>query len=312
MDVNLTSITEFILVGLSGQRRTQLLLFVVILVTYCLTIMGNLVVILLIQFNSRLQTPMYFFLMNLSSLEICYVTSTEPQMLAHLLAGSGVISYIHCGVQMFGYLSFGVAETLLLAVMAYDRYLAICQPLLYPVAMDKWHQMHLASCCWALGFLYGAIYVGCTFRHSYCSANHINHFICEMPAVLKLACDDTHITQSVFLVIAGVGILISITIVLTSYGVILFSVLQMQSSTGLRKAFSTCASHLIVVLLFYGSVIFTYVIPRSVTFSDWDKSIALFYVVVTPFLNPIIYTLRNKDIHEAVGRTLHRCGFEPK
>ncbi|XP_015268225.1 PREDICTED: olfactory receptor 5V1-like [Gekko japonicus] len=303
---NLTSITEFILVGLSSQQKTQLLLFVIILLTYSLTIMGNLAVILLVWFDTRLQTPMYYFLMHLSGLEICYVTSTEPQMLAHLLAGNGVISYIHCAAQLFCYLLFGAAECLLLAVMAYDRYLAICQPLLYPVAMDKWRQTHLASSCWAAGFLFGAIYVGCTFHHSYCGPNHINHFMCEMPLILKLACDDTHITQTIIFVLAGVGLLIPISVVLTSYVVILLSVLQIRSVTGMSKAFSTCASHLIVVTVFYGTVVFTYVIPRSVTSSDRDKKMALFYVVVTPFLNPIIYTLRNKDVHEAVARVLQR------
>ncbi|XP_060110860.1 olfactory receptor 2D2-like [Heteronotia binoei] len=313
MDIkNLTSITEFILVGLSSQRKTQLLLFVAVLLTYSLTILGNLVVILLVWFDTHLQSPMYYFLMHLSSLEICYVTSTEPQMLAHLLAGNGVISYTCCAAQLFGYLCFGAAECFLLAVMAYDRYLAICQPLLYPVVMDRWRQMYLASSCWAGGFLGGAIYVGCTFRHSYCGPNRINHFICEMPSVLKLACDDTHVTQTIIFVLAGVGILITIVIVLTSYVVILFSVLQMRSVTGLHKALSTCASHLIVVTVFYGTDIVTYVIPRSETFSDRDKNIALFYVVITPFLNPIIYTLRNKDVHEAVARALRRGRFESK
>ncbi|XP_060110859.1 olfactory receptor 5V1-like [Heteronotia binoei] len=309
---NLTSITEFILVGFSSQRKTQLLLFVVLLLIYLLTIMGNMVVILLVQFDSCLQTPMYYFLMHLSGLEICYVTSTEPQMLAHLLAGNGVISYSRCAAQLFGYLSFGAAECLLLAIMAYDRYLAICQPLLYPIAMDRWHQMQLASSCWAAGFIFGAIYVGCTFCHAYCGPNCIDHFLCEMPLVLKLACDDTHITQTIVLVLAGFGILIAVIVVLTSYVVIVLSVLKMRSVTGLRKAFSTCASHLIVVTVFYGIVIFTYVVPRSETSSDRDKNIALFYVVVTPFLNPIIYTLRNKDVHEAVAKVLRRGGFEPK
>ncbi|XP_077171559.1 olfactory receptor 2G3-like [Paroedura picta] len=309
---NLTSITEFILVGLSAQRRTQLLLFVTILLTYSFTVMGNLVVILLAWFDSHLQTPMYFFLMHLSCIEICYVTSTEPQMLAHLLAGNGVISYSRCVGQIFVALSLGAAECFLLGVMAYDRYLAICQPLQYPVAMDKWRQMQLASGCWATGFLFGAIYVGCTFRHSYCGPNRINHFMCELPVVLQLACDDTHITQAVVFVMAGLVLLIPISVVLTSYVVILFSVIQIQSASGWRKALSTCSAHLTVVTVFYGTVISMYLIPRSMTFSDRDKMVALFYVVVTPFLNPIIYTLRNKDVHEAVARVLRRGGLEPK
>ncbi|XP_060110857.1 olfactory receptor 5AP2-like [Heteronotia binoei] len=306
---NLTSITEFILVGLSNQRTTQLLLFVAILLTYSLTIMGNLVVILLVRFDPCLQTPMYYFLMHLSSLEIFYVTSTEPQMLAHLLAGNGVISYTRCAAQLFDSLSLGASECFLLAVMAYDRYLAICQPLLYPVVMDRGCQMQLASSCWVGGFLYGTIYVGCTFYHTYCGPNRINHFMCEMPLVLKLACDDTHISQTIVFVLAGVGLLISIIVVVTSYTIILFSVLQMRSVTGLRKAFSTCVSHLIVVTMFYGTILFMYAIPHSETSLNHDKNIALFYVVGTPFLNPIIYTLRNKDVHKAVARVLRRGGF---
>nr|XP_056720135.1 olfactory receptor 472-like [Euleptes europaea] len=307
---NLTSITEFIFVGLSNHRKTQTMLFVVILLTYTLTLMGNLVVIMLVRFDSRLQAPMYYFLMHLSGLEICYVTSTEPQMLAHLLAGNGIISFTRCVAQIFVSLSLGVAECFLLGVMAYDRYLAICQPLLYPVVMDRWRQMHLASSCWATGFVIGAIYVGCTFRHSYCGPNRINHFVCELPVVLKLACDDIHITQVIVSVIAGLVLLVPISVILTSYAVILFSVLQIRSATGWRKAFSTCTSHLVVVTVYYGTVISMYLIPRSTTFSDRDKQIAVFYVVVTPFLNPVIYTLRNKDVHEAVARVLRRSRFQ--
>ncbi|XP_054850206.1 olfactory receptor 2D3-like [Eublepharis macularius] len=309
---NLTSVREFIFVGLSNHRKTQVLLFVVILLTYSLTIIGNLAVIMLVRFDSRLQTPMYYFLMHLSGLEICYVTSTEPQMLAHLLAGNGVISFTRCAAQIFVALSLGTAECFLLGVMAYDRYLAICQPLLYAVAMDRWRQMQLASACWATGFLFGVIYVGCTFRHSYCGPNHINHFMCELPVVLKLACDDTHITQAIVFVMAGLVLLIPISVVLTSYSAILFSVLQIQSVTGWRKAFSTCASHLVVVTVFYGTVISMYLIPRSSTFSDHNKQIAMFYVLVTPFLNPVIYTLRNKEVHAAVAKVLRRGRFEQK
>nr|XP_056720137.1 olfactory receptor 2D2-like [Euleptes europaea] len=309
---NLTAITEFVFVGLSNHRKTQMVLFVVILLTYTLTLMGNLVVIMLVRFDSRLQTPMYYFLMHLSGLEICYVTSTEPQMLAHLLAGNGIISFTRCAAQIFVALSLGAAECFLLGVMAYDRYLAICRPLLYPVAMGSWRQMHLATGCWATGFLFGAIYVGCAFRHSYCGPNRINHFMCELPVVLKLACDDTHVTQAIVFVMAGLVLLVPISVILTSYAAILYSVLQIRSATGWRKAFSTCTSHLVVVTVFYGTVISMYLIPRSTTFSDRDKQIAVFYVVVTPFLNPVIYTLRNKDVHEAAARVLRRGGFEPK
>ncbi|XP_060110861.1 putative olfactory receptor 2B8 [Heteronotia binoei] len=309
---NLTSITEFILVGFSNQRKTRLLFFVAILLAYTLTILVNLMVILLVQFDSHLQTPMYYFLTHLSGLEIFYVTSTEPQMMAHLLAGNGVISYNRCAAQIFVALSVGATECFLLGIMAYDRFLAICQPLLYPVAMDRWQQTQLASSSWAAGFFCASIYVGCTFCHFYCGPNQMDHFMCEMPFVLKLACDDTHISQAIISVVAGSVLLVPVCIVLTSYGFILYSVLQIRSATGLRKAFSTCGSHLIVVTSFYGTLFATYVIPRSETSSDRDRKIAVFYVVFTPFLNPIIYTLRNKDVHAAVARALRRGRLKQK
>ncbi|XP_048372733.1 olfactory receptor 2D2-like [Sphaerodactylus townsendi] len=305
---NVTLITEFIFVGLSNDRKTRIVLFVVILLTYTLTIMGNLAVITLVRSDSHLQTPMYYFLMHLSCLEICYVTCTEPQMLAHLLAGKGAISFTRCMVQILAAMLMGAAECSLLAVMAYDRYLAICQPLLYPVAMGRWQQMLLASSCWAIGLFFGTVFVGCALRHSYCGPNRMNHFMCELPVVLQLACDDTHTTEVVVFALSALGILIPISIILISYAVILFSVLQIRSATGWHKAFSTCASHLVVVTLFYGTLVSMYLIPRSAASSDRGKHISVFYVVVTPLLNPVIYTLRNKDIHQAVGRVLRRGG----
>ncbi|XP_054850997.1 olfactory receptor 2D3-like [Eublepharis macularius] len=303
---NSTSISEFILEGLSHHRKTQNLLFVVLLLIYSLTLVGNLVIILLVQTNTQLHTPMYFFLMHLSGVEICYVTSTEPQMLAHLLSGNGAISFTRCAIQMYMVLSMGSAECFLLGVMAYDRYLAICRPLNYTVAMDRWRQLQLASACWSGGFLSGVIYMGCTFRHPFCGPNHVNHFICEMPVVLKLASADTHITEAVISVQAGLILLGPFSVILASYALILFSVMKMHSATGRYKAFSTCASHLVVVTMFYGTVISMYMRPTSGTAPAHDKQIAVFYIVVTPLLNPVIYTLRNKDVHGAIAKLLQR------
>nr|XP_056720141.1 olfactory receptor 5L1-like [Euleptes europaea] len=309
---NFTSITEFILVGLSSDHEIQNLLFVVILLIYTVTLVGNLGIIMLVLVDSRLHTPMYFFLTHLSGMEICYVTSTIPQMLAHLQAGHGGLSLLRCALQMYVALSLGSAEALLLGVMAYDRYLAICRPLTYATAMGRWRQFQLASACWVCGFFGSVICVFLTFTHPFCGSGLINHFICELPMVLKLACDDTLITETIVFLLAAVVILGPLSVILTSYGLILFSVSQMQSARGLRKAFSTCGSHLAVVTLFYGTTTFIYIVPQSGTSPDNEKRIAVFYVVVTPLLNPVIYTLRNKDVHEAIAKVVRRLGFEQK
>ncbi|XP_066486788.1 olfactory receptor 2D2-like [Tiliqua scincoides] len=306
---NLTSaITEFILEGLSNDRKTQILLFIVILTVYLVTVMGNLVIILLVQVDSRLHTPMYFFLSNLSGLEICYVTSTVPQMLAHLLAGNGVISFTRCAAQIYFSLSLGSTECILLGVMAYDRYLAICSPLVYTIAMNRGCQWQLASVSWVGGFLFPIINVSCMLRLPFCGPNHISRFVCELPVVLKLACGNTQAIALVVFVEAALILLIPLSVILASYGFILYSVLKMKSAAGRTKAFSTCASHLLVVTLFYGTIMSMYMRPRSGRDPDSDKTIAVFYIVVTPLLNPIIYTLRNKDVHAAGALVLRRIG----
>ncbi|XP_062993064.1 olfactory receptor 2D3-like [Elgaria multicarinata webbii] len=309
---NHTSLSEFILVGLSNHRKTQILLFVVILIIYTFTLVGNLVIIMLVRADPHLHTPMYFFLTHLSGLEICYVSSTVPQMLAHLLSGNGTISFTRCAAQMYIALSLGSTEGLLLGIMAYDRYLAICHPLLYAIAMDKWRQLQLTSASWAGGFLLSMMNVGCTLRLPFCGPNHINHFFCELPVVLRLSCGDTHLTEAIIFGAAILILVVPLSVILTSYGLILSSILQMQSAAGRSKAFSTCASHLAVVTLFYGTVISMYMRPRSGTTPDHDKKIAVFYIVVTPLLNPIIYTLRNKDVHGAVAKVLQKLGFGKK
>ncbi|XP_054850184.1 olfactory receptor 5A2-like [Eublepharis macularius] len=309
---NLTCTTGFILMGLSNDRETQILLFVLILFIYSFTLVGNLGIILLVQTDSHLHTPMYFFLTHLSSVEICYVTSTIPQMLTHLLLGHGGVSLIQCALQMYVALAMGTAEAFLLGVMAYDRFLAICRPLIYATAMGRCRQLQLASGCWVGGFCVAVVCVIITFSHPFCGPCCVNHFICEIPMVLKLACDDTHTTEFILFLFASMDILIPFSVILISYGLILLSVFQMRSATGLRKAFSTCGSHLAVVTLFYGTTTFTYIIPQSERSPSNEKQIAVFYVVVTPLLNPIIYTLRNKDVHEAMAKLLRRLGFAKK
>ncbi|XP_053120167.1 olfactory receptor 2D3-like [Hemicordylus capensis] len=307
---NQTSVEEFIFAGLSSHRRTQLLLFVVILIIYILTVVENLLVILLVQMDSRLHTPMYFFLMNLSGMEILYVSSSLPQMLANLLAGHGVISIARCAAQMYvGALSGGV-ECLLLAVMAYDRYLAVCHPLRYTVAMGRGRQLQLAFASWAAGFVIATMNVTGTFRHAFCGSNHINHFFCEQPTVLKLACGDTHITEAIMFANGFVVFVGPLSVILISYMLILSSVLRMRSSASQHKAFSTCGSHLAVVTIFYGTAMSVHMNSQSGEHPDQVKEIAVLYIVVTPMFNPLIYTLRNKEVHTAVAKVLQRRRFE--
>ncbi|XP_025028638.1 putative olfactory receptor 2B8 [Python bivittatus] len=307
---NFTSGTGFILLGLTHQRKEQILLFMVFLIIYLLTVLGNLLIIILVRIDAQLRTPMYFFLSHLAGLEIVYVTGSLPQTLAFLLDGNRVLSSTRCILQGSTGLSTGSTECLLLGVMAYDRYLAICKPLKYASAMDKTHQLLLATSCWTIGFLFSVVYVAFLFHHPFCGLNYINHFICELPVVLKLACDDTKLTEAILYGLSAFIVLVPFSVILCSYSCILYSIFQMQSAAGWHKAFSTCGSHLTVVTLFYGTVISMYIIPQSNSFPDRDKQIAVLYVAVTPLLNPIIYTLRNRDVHRAVGKLLRRKSFK--
>ncbi|XP_063158666.1 olfactory receptor 2D3-like [Candoia aspera] len=301
---NITSVKEFILLGLARHRTTQLLLFVVILIIYLLTVLGNLLIIILVRVDLKLHTPMYYFLSHLAGVDICYVTSTMPLMLTQLLMGDGAISFAFCMIQMYIALATAAVEIFLLGVMAYDRYLAICHPLVYAVVMGKRRQLQFTSACWITAPVLCVICVLCLVFQTYCGPNQINHFICELPMVLKLACGDTSIVEAIIFGIGAFVLLVPLSFMLTTYGFILHSISQMRSSVGRRKAFSTCGSHLLVVSLFYGPSIWTYIIPKSDSAPDRDKQIAVFYVVVTPLLNSIIYTLRNKDIHRAVAKML--------
>ncbi|XP_032092264.1 olfactory receptor 477-like [Thamnophis elegans] len=307
---NLTSVKEFMLVGLTSHRGTQLLLFGVLLLIYLLILFDNLLIITLVWADSQLHTPMYFFLSNLAVMEIGLVTSTLPQMLAHLITGSGILSLTRCMLQGYIALNIGSAESLLLGVMAYDRYLAICSPLLYATAMSKFHQVLLVGTCWITGCAFSMIYVVSTFRHSFCGPNLINHFMCELPIVLKLACDDIKMTKAIVSGLSAFMVFIPLSVILSSYAFILHSILHMRSTAGRSKAFSTCGSHLTVVILFYGTVISMYIIPHPDSGPSHNKEMTICYLVITPLLNPVIYTLRNKEIHSAVIKMARRLGLE--
>ncbi|XP_034267410.1 olfactory receptor 11G2-like [Pantherophis guttatus] len=309
---NFTSEKGFILLGFTSQRKEQMLLFVVFLTIYLLTILGNLLIILLVHTDAQLHIPMYFFLSHLAGLDIVYVTGTLPQTLAHLLVGNGVLSLTRCILQGSIGLCLGSIECLLLGVMAYDRYLAICNPLRYVSAMDRKHCHLLATSCWIIGGLFSMVNVVCIFRHSFCGPYYINHFVCELQFLLDLACDDIKLTKVILNGLSAFIVLIPFLVILCSYICILHSVFRMQSVAGRYKVFSTCGSHLAVVTLFYGTIISIYIIPQSSSFSDRNKNITVVYLVVTPLLNPIIYTLRNKDVHRAVIKVWKRRNLEEK
>ncbi|XP_066484260.1 olfactory receptor 2D2-like [Tiliqua scincoides] len=306
--VNQTSISEVTLVGLTSHRRTQIALFVTILIAYLMTILGNLMVILLVQLDSRLHTPMYFFLSNLSGLEMCFVSSIVPQMLAHLQSGTGRMSSSHCIAQMYLAGALGCTEAVLLGAMAYDRYVAICRPLLYAVAMSRGRCLLLAAFSWACGFLLTGVVACNIVRLPLCASSRISHFFCSLQMVLTLLCGDIHHIE-VFILVGGVIILLApLLVILTSYCLIVIAIVRMSAGAGRSKAFSTCSSHLVVVTMFYGSLITLYMRPRSGTDTSHDKHVAIFYVLITPLLNPVIYTLRNKDVHAAVAKLLRRGG----
>ncbi|XP_032092268.1 olfactory receptor 1D2-like [Thamnophis elegans] len=309
---NFTSETGFILLGLTSHQSQRIVLFVVFLTMYLLTVLGNLLIIILVHMDAQLHTPMYFFLSHLASLDIVYVTCSLPQTLVHLLAGKGVVSSIGCILQGGTALSLACTECLLLGVMAYDRYLAICNPLRYASAMDRKHQHLLAMSCWIIGCVLSTVTIVCVFRHSFCGSNHINHFFCELRFLLDLACDDVSRTKDILNGLSVFAVLIPFSIILCSYCCIVHSIFQMQSVAGRYKVFSTCGSHLAVVSLFYGTIMSIYIIPQSNASPDRNKKVAVMYLAVTPLLNPIIYTLRNKDIHRAVIKVLRGRNFEEK
>ncbi|XP_062993055.1 olfactory receptor-like protein OLF3 [Elgaria multicarinata webbii] len=290
--------------GLTSHRKAQIALFVVILIAYLISMVSNLFIIMVVRLDFRLHTPMYFFLTNLSLLEMCFTSSVMPQMLAHLLAKTGRLSFLHCTFQMFIVCSLTCTEGLLLGAMAYDRYLAICCPLVYAVVMGRGRCLVLAAVSWVGGFLFSGMITVFIMQLPFCGPNSINHFSCEYVMVIRLACADTSFAEAIILGAGVVILLAPLAAILISYGLILMTVMRMSSGAGRSKAFSTCASHLMVVTIFYGCLIALYMRPRAGTDLSHDKHVAMFYSVIPPLLNPIIYTLRNKDVHAAVAKVL--------
>lgn len=297
---NQTAPSEFIILGFSNLNKLQFLLFTIFFMTYICTLVGNIFIFVVTMADSHLHTPMYYFLRNLAFIDIGYTTTNVPQMMVHLLSEKKTISYGGCVLQLFAFIFLVGSECLLLAAMAYDRYIAICKPLRYPFIMNKALCRWLAASCWTGGFLNSVVHTVLTFHLPFCGNNQINYFFCDIPPLLILSCGDTSINE---LALLTIGIFIGWTpflCIILSYLYIISNILRIQSSEGRHKAFSTCASHLLIVLLYYSSTIFTYMRPISSYSLEKDRLISVLYSVVTPMLNPVIYTLRNKDIKKAV------------
>ncbi|XP_050614522.1 olfactory receptor 8J1 [Macaca thibetana thibetana] len=299
---NFTRVTEFILTGVSDCPELQIPLFLVFLVLYVLTVAGNLGIITLTSVDSRLQTPMYFFLRQLAIINLGNSTVIAPKMLINFLVKKKTISFYECATQLGGFLFFIVSEVMMLAVMAYDRYVAICNPLLYMVVVSRRLCLLLVSLTYLYGFSTAIVVSSCVFSVSYCSSNIINHFYCDNVPLLALSCSDTYLPETVVFISAATNVVGSLIIVLVSYFNIVLSILKIRSSEGRKKAFSTCASHMMSVTVFYGTLLFMYVQPRSNHSLDTDKMASVFYTLVVPMLNPLIYSLRNKDVKAALQR----------
>ncbi|XP_008581618.1 PREDICTED: olfactory receptor 13D1-like [Galeopterus variegatus] len=298
---------EFILQGLSEYPRAEKLLFVMCLIMYLVILLGNSTLITLTLLDSHLHTPMYFFLGNLSFLDIWYTTSFIPSMLVHFLSENKTISFTRCVVQMSVSYTMGSTECVLLTVMAYDRYVAICNPLRYPIIMSKALCIQMAALSWGLGFLNSLTETVLAIRLPFCGKNVINHFVCEILAFVKLACTDISLNEIIIMLGNVIFLFFPLLLICISYVFILSTVLRINSAEGRKKAFSTCSAHMTVVIVFYGTILFMYMKPKSKD-SAFDKLIALFYGIVTPMLNPIIYSLRNTEVHGAMRKlSRHWC-----
>ncbi|XP_051820077.1 olfactory receptor 5B2-like [Antechinus flavipes] len=296
---NISEVNDFILGGLTDTPEFQVPLFIMFTIIYLITLVGNLGMVALISWDPHLYTPMYFFLSNLSLVDFGYSSAVTPKVMAGLLTGDKVISYNGCAAQMFFFMAFASAESYLLAVMAYDRYEAVCKPLHYTTTMTSSVCAALAIGSYVCGFLQSCIHTSCTFSLSFCSSNVIHHFFCDIPPLLALSCSDIHFNELVVFILGGLTIFFILLVISTSYLFISIAILRMHSAESRRKAFSTCASHLTAVSIFFGTIIFMYLQPSSSHSMDSDKMASVFYATVIPMLNPLVYSLRNKEVKSA-------------
>ncbi|XP_073498369.1 olfactory receptor 5V1-like [Phyllobates terribilis] len=295
-----------ILLGLSNVLHFQIICFVIFLVMYIMTLAGNVLLVIVVRINSKLQTPMYFFLSNLSIIDICFSSTIVPKILINTISEDRSISILGCAFQMYFHLALGATECILLAIMAYDRFVAICKPLHYTNIMSKILCSCLAAGSWSFCFMNSAIHVVLTFHLPYCRSHHINHFFCEMPPFFQLSCKDTWFNELAMYISAVIIASSSFVLTLISYVHIIYTILKIRSSQGRQKAFSTCASHLTVVSLYYVTIMFMYMRPRSMHSPETDKTVSILYTAVTPMLNPIIYSMRNKDVKSTIKIKLIR------
>uniref|UniRef100_A0A8C8UQ48 Olfactory receptor family 5 subfamily B member 94 n=2 Tax=Peromyscus maniculatus bairdii TaxID=230844 RepID=A0A8C8UQ48_PERMB len=310
---NRTEATEFILLGLTNAPDLQIPLFIIISLIYFINVVGNLGMIVLILWDSRLHTPMYCFLANLSLVDIFYSSAVTPTVLAGLLVGKKVVSHNACVAQMFIFAAFVTTEDFLLAAMAFDRYAAVCKPLHYTTIMTPTMCACLTMACYAGGFLNSFIHTGDTFRLYFCKSNVVHHFFCDVPAVMVLSCSDRHVSEMVLVYGASFVICSALLLILISYTFIFITIFKMRSAAGYQKAMSTCVSHFTAVSIFYGTLIFMYLQPSSSHSMDTDKTVSVFYTMVIPMLNPVVYSLRNKEVKSAfkkvVEKTKYSLGF---
>ncbi|XP_075139635.1 olfactory receptor 5G3-like [Leptodactylus fuscus] len=294
--LNESSSSRFILLGLSTDLYLKVIGFLGFLVIYLITLLANLLLIIVVRINPKLQTPMYFFLINLSFIDICFSTTVAPKILKNTLSEDKSISLLECAVQMYFHLALGSTECFILTIMAYDRFAAICRPLHYNTIMSRNKCISLVAASWTLGFINSMMHVIYTFQMSFCRSHIINHFLCELPPFLLISCSDTWPHEISMYITAGFIVTLGFILILISYIHILSTILKITSTHGKYKALSTCASHISVVTLYYGTIMILYLRPHSSSSPDLNKSVSIVYSAVSPMINPIIYSVRNKDV----------------
>ncbi|XP_046493437.1 olfactory receptor 8B3-like [Equus quagga] len=297
-------VTEFVLAGLTDCPELQKPLLFLFTVIYIVTVVGNLGLIILISLNSHLHTPMYYFLFNLSFIDLCYSSVFTPKMLVNFVSKKNIISYVGCMTQLFFFLFFVISECYMLTSMAYDRYVAICNPLLYKVTMSHQVSSVLTFAAYLMGFAGATSHTGCMLRLTFCDVNIINHYLCDILPLLQLSCTSTYVNEIVVLIVVGINITVPSFTILISYIFIITSIFHIKSTQGRSKAFSTCSSHIVALSLFFGSVAFMYLKYSSPGSMEQGKVSSVFYTNVGPMLNPLIYSLRNKDVKVALRRAL--------
>ncbi|XP_029471124.1 olfactory receptor 1019-like [Rhinatrema bivittatum] len=307
---NHSTVTEFLIIGLASAQEPHIFLFLVFLIIYFITLMGNLLILILITSDSRLHSPMYFFLANLSFIDLTCASITVPKMLENFLSDKKSISFLSCIMQLCCFQFFIVVECYLLAAMAYDRYVAICYPLNYALIMDRKTRVKLVAGCWFAGLVNLTVEAISVSTLNFCGPNKIDHFFCDFTPLLKLSCSDISIHEIIFVVVVIFCGMIPFLLISASYGCIVAAILKIRSAEGRRKTFSTCASHLLVVTLFYLSGIYSYIRPYSKNIVDEEvKVVAVIYTILTPMMNPLIYSLRNKEVKGALRKLIARKRF---